>query len=243
MRKAVDPEAMVPAFGTMKMRFCFCILGWYFFEDFYEDIYKIKCDKYIICHRDRDFLIKAKERLFEKIKNDIHFCPNLGLDWGGYYQFNEKNYHQNYDFVIYCHDDLVIKDLSFVQAIQEKFQHEKIKVIGNGKNVTDSEFTYEKYKDRMFFRDTDDFIIRTVRGSFFAARTEIFSKIGNFPVYWRTQKLKKGNISLRNFAYLVTKNYGIESIVYLDQDSWLETKYLIELRRGERSNPSKPTTS
>jgi hypothetical protein len=88
----------------------------------------------------------------------------------------------------------------------------------------------------MFFHDDEDFIVRTVRGSFFAARPEIFAVIGNFPVYWRAKKMTHGNISLRNFGYLVTKHFGADSISYLEPESRLETKYLIELRRGEMEN-------
>jgi len=216
------------------MRYCFCILGWHFFEDFYETIYKIKGDKYIISHRDCEFLTKEKTELFEKIKNDVYFCPNRGLDWGGYHQFNELNFYKNYDFVIYCHDDLVIKDMNFVEAIEEKFQEPSIKVIGNGNNGPDTEFRYAKYKAGMLVKDDDDFVIRSVRGSFFAARTAIFSQIGNFPAHWYADNgdLESGNIALRNFAHLVTKNFGLESIAYLDADNRLETRYLLEMRRG-----------
>jgi len=214
------------------MKYCFCILGWHFYDDFYEKIYQIAGDKYIICHRERNYF-SARNTLVEKLEDDLRFCENRGLEWGGYHQFNEMNWHSNYDFVIYCHDDLVIKDFAFVDTLQEKFGDAKLKVIGNGKNGRDWEFRFEKYKDRMFFSDADDFVVRTVRGSFFAARPEIFSVIGNFPVYWRAKKMTHGNISLRNFGYLVTKHFGAESISYLEPESRLETKYLIELRRGE----------
>ena len=152
------------------------------------------------------------------------------------------NYYKNYDFVVYCHDDVIIKDLRFVEAVEEKFQDATIQVIGNGNNGRDSEFKYKKYKNSMYCGDTDEFLIRTVRGSFFAARTKIFATIGNFPVYWGSNTLKKGNISLRNFAYLVTKHFGIESITYLNKDNWLETQFLIEFRRGVRVNPPGSST-
>jgi len=213
------------------MKYCFCILGWHFYDDFYDRIYQIAGDKYIICHRDENYFAERRA-LLEKIKSHLYFCENRGLEWGGYHQFNEMNLHSKYDFVIYCHDDLVIKDSSFVEAVQKKFDDSAIKLIGNGKNGTDWEFRFEKYKDRMFFQDDDDFIVRTVRGSFFAARPEIFSALGNFPVFWSAKKMTHGNIALRNFGYLVTKRFGAESITYLEPESWLETKFLVELRRG-----------
>jgi hypothetical protein len=230
--RTASSAEMSPAFSSRPLKYCFCILGWHFYEDFYEKIYQLPGDKYIICHREKDYFADCNH-LFEKIKANLYFCENRGLEWGGYHQFNEMNLYQNYDFVIYCHDDLVIKDFGVAQAIAEKFQEPKLKVIGNGKNGTDWEFRFGKYKDRMFFQDEDDFVVRTVRGSFFAARTEIFSVIENFPVYWHTKKMKNGNLSLRNFGYLVTKNFGIDSIDYLDRDNCLETRYLIELRRGK----------
>ena len=61
----------------------------------------------------------------------------------------------------------------------------------------------------MFFQENYNFLVRTVRGSFFAAKTEIFSRIENFPVRWNTAKnLKRANVSLRNFGYLITKHFA-----------------------------------
>ncbi len=213
-------------------RFCFCILGWYFMEEFYEKVYRIDADKYIISHRGKEFF-NSTNGLYQAIRKDLYFCENQGLEWGGYYQFNEMQFYKNYDFVIYCHDDLIIKNTSFVDAIKKKFLDPRIKVVGNGKNGKDWEFKFGKYKDRMMFEEDDDFVVRTVRGSFFAAKTEIFSVIGNFPVHWRAKTMKKGNISLRNFGYLVSKHFGRDSITYLEEQSWLETQYLVELRRGK----------
>lgn len=215
------------------MNYCFCVLGWHFFEEFYERLYRIDGAKHVICHREREYFAE-RPQFFEKVKHDLHFCANRGLEWGGYHQFVEKKMHAAYDFVIFCHDDIVIKDAGFVAELLEKFRDPQIKVIGNGRNGKDWEFRFGKYKDRMFFDDAEDFIVRTVRGSFFAARAEIFSVLDNFPVYWPAKTMKKGNISLRNFGYLVTKRFGRESITYLEPESWLETKYLIELQRGEQ---------
>ena len=136
--------------------------------------------------------------------------------------------------MIYCHDDIEIKDPSFPAAIVEKLRDERLMVVGNGNNGVDTEFAFGKYRHVMRGHEDDDFLVRTVRGSFFAARTAIFGRIGNFPVKWNAseQKMKKGNISLRNFGYIVTKTYGREAIDYLEPESWLDTRYLVELRRG-----------
>jgi hypothetical protein len=214
------------------MRFCFCVLGWHYPDEFYERLYDIPGDKFIISHRDEMFL--AGRPLHRKLRNDLRVMPNVGLDWGGYHQFNELVDLARYDVVIYSHDDLLIKDTAFPQAIAAKLRDGSVKVVGNGCNGADSEFRYGKYRHVMRWDDDDDFVVRTVRGSFFAARTEIFERIGNFPVHWAASErnLKKGNISLRNFGYIVTKTYGVEAISYLEPESWLETRYLIELRRG-----------
>ncbi len=212
------------------MTHCFCILGWHFYDDFYESIYKVEGKKYIISHREQEFL--APLPLYAKIQRDVFRCENSGLEWGGYHQFNAMKLYEPYDFVIYCHDDLVIKDLGFVNAIRKKFEDPKVKVVGNGRNGSDWEFRFEKYKDRLPFAEADDFMVRTVRGSFFAARSEIFKSVGNFPAHWRVKKMSHGNVSLRSFGYVVTKNFGREAIAYLE-DSHLETKYLVEMRRGE----------
>ena len=209
----------------------FCILGWYFGEPFYRSVYEVAGDKYIISHRSEDHV--AHLPVYGRIRQDLFYCENRGLDWGGYYQFNAMGFYRAYDFIIYCHDDLIINDPDFAAVIADRFRDPHVKVIGNGGNGSDTEFHFSKYRHCMFFQDEDDYLVRTVRGSFFAAKTEIFDRLGNFPVYWKaTKKLEKGNISLRNFAYLVTKHFGLDGIGYLDDRSWLNTQYLTELCRG-----------
>ncbi len=212
------------------MTHCFCILGWHFYEEFYESLYQVEGKKYIISHRPREFL--APLSLYAKIQHDVFCCENRGLEWGGYQQFNAMKLYEPYDFVIYCHDDVVLKDLGFVGALRKQFEDPKVKVVGNGRNGSDWEFRFEKYKYRMPYTEADDFLVRTVRGSFFAARSEIFATIENFPVHHLSKKMSNGNISLRSFGYLVTKHFGREAIAYLE-DAHLETKYLVEMRRGE----------
>lgn len=219
------------------MRYCFCVVGWHYLEEFYEELYRIPGDKFIISHRAPPFAAGTKAAVL--VENDIYPHPNVGLDFGGYHQFNERTDLAAFDFVIYCHDDLVIKDRNIVQRLVSKFRDPTVQVIGNGYNGSDSEFRYGKYKKHMIGDEDEDFLIRTVRGSFFAARPDVFREIGNFPVNWKasTVQMRKGNVSLRNFAYLVTKAFGIDSITYLDRGRWLETQYLIEFRRGIRPSP------
>ncbi len=215
------------------MTHCFCVLGWHFQAEFYEQLWPLPGDKYIISHRAPEFF-DARDPLFIRLQPRLYFCANQGLEWGGYHQFNAMGRYLDYDFVVYMHDDVIIKDASLVSAVREKFQNEPgVQVIGNGRNGSDWEFRFGKYRERMPYDEADDFIVRTVRGSFFAARSTIFEKLGNFPVHWRAKKMTHGNLSLRNFGYLVSKHFGRESIAYLEAESWLETKYLVELQRGE----------
>ncbi len=215
-----------------ELRLCFCVLGWHYPDNFYERLYQIPIDKYIISHRDENYHLGRS--LHELIRGDVRVMPNVGLDWGGYHQFNESVDLARYDAVIYCHDDISIKDTSFPAAIVEKLRNERVKVVGNGNNGVDTEFRYGKYRHVMRGDEDDDFVVRTVRGSFIVVRTEVLDRIGTFPVDWAAseQKMKRGNISLRNFGYIITKTYGREAIAYLEPESWLETSYLVEMRRG-----------
>lgn len=214
-----------------KTPYCFCVVGWHFLEDFYQKIYQLDAQKYIICHRDEAFV--RQQAIFRRIAQDLIYCPNIGLDWGAYYQFNSLGLHRPYEFVIYLHDDLLIKDTGFAAELQRRFRETDLMVIGNGRNGKDTEFRFGKYKRHMFHQDEDDFLVRSVRGSFLAVRSAVFDVIENYPVYWRAKKMKHGNISLRNFAYLVSKHFGRQRIGYLEPESWLETQYLVELQRGE----------
>ena len=217
------------------MRYCFCVAGWYFYEDFFASLYSMDGDKYVVSHRYPAYFEAAA--IPEQVRRDLIVFENRGLDWGLYHQFKERVDLSPYDFVIFIHDDVVIKDTTFPRAIIEKLRNPAVQVVGNGRNGTDWEFRFGKYRRRMFWQEEDDnFIVRTVRGSFFAARTSIFERIGNFPVYWpaRPAKQNKGNYSLRNFGYVISKTFGRESIVYLDDEHYLDTPYLSELVRGEQ---------
>jgi len=223
------------------MNYCFCVLGWYFYEDFFESLFKLPGDKYVVSHRSQEWL--DANPLPPGVREHLRVYENVGLDWGLYHQFKESTDLTSYDFVIYIQDDVIIKDPSFIARCAELLSQPGIKVVGNGKNGTDWQFRFEKYRDRMFWQEPDDYIVRTVRGSFFAARTDIFETIGNFPVYWKVTggpKQNKANISLRNFGYLITKHFGAEAITYLDWDHYLDTPYLSELVRGQRAPAPSP---
>jgi hypothetical protein len=216
------------------MRYCFCVAGWHFRKDFYDALLSIPAERFIISHRPPAEI--AEMELYRSIAQDLYFLPNRGLDFGAYHQFNALFDTTGYEFVVYCHDDVVIKDARFVGELQERFQDVGVAVVGNGYNGSDAEFAFGKYRDRMWWRDEDETIVRTVRGSFFAARVVAIERIGNFPVDWRASaaRMRRGNNSLRNFAHLICSTFGRQSIDYLEAHSWLETDYLIELRRGER---------
>jgi hypothetical protein len=134
----------------------------------------------------------------------------------------------------------VIKDPGFVEAIKDKLRNPDVQVVGNGNNGVDTEFVFAKYCHDIDASEDASFVVRTVRGSFFAARTGVFERIGRFPVEWKASaaQMKKGNVSLRNFGYRVTKAYGREAIEYLEPESWLETRFICEMRRGERVRAS-----
>jgi hypothetical protein len=218
------------------MKHCLCILGWHFCEDFYTSLASVPGDKHIICHRPREFVARLA---WLRTECRTYLCENRGLDWGGYHQFNAMGFWESHDFVVYCHDDLVIKDARFADAVAERFANPSVMVVGNGNNGSDTEFRLGKYNARLGIDDSDDFMVRTVRGSFLAVRSEVFRRIGNFPVHWKTErKIEKGNRSLRRFGYHVTKQFGREAITYLGPTSWLDTTFLIELRRGELVNHS-----
>jgi hypothetical protein len=216
------------------VRCCVCVAGWHYRPDLYDALLQLRVDKVVINHRPPGFLKNIEA--YDSIKDYVYTFPNRGLDFGAYHQFNESFDRRRYDFVVYCHDDIILKSASFAEVLEERFSDPGVAVVGNGYNGKDAEFAYKKYRRRMLWEDADDAIVRTVRGSFFAARTSVFDRIGNFPVDWRASSvnMRRGNNSLRNFAHLVCKALGRESIQHLDSERWLDTQYLTELRRGER---------
>ena len=41
------------------MRYCFCVLGWYFYEDFIAQLYSMPGDKYVVSHHDEAWFESA----------------------------------------------------------------------------------------------------------------------------------------------------------------------------------------
>ena len=94
-----------------------CVVGWYFFHDFYKLLFKSKLDIYIVAHR------------YHKILDDLKFnytvIDNVGLEFG-VYDWYIKNVWDKKSNVIFMHDDMEIKNKNTLLRIFNKCKKLKI---------------------------------------------------------------------------------------------------------------------
>jgi hypothetical protein len=83
-----------------------CIAGWYYFKEFLEYFSNYK-DVYIVAHRSGDFL-----------NIPCTIIENIGLEFHCYDYFVKNIWDKRSD-VLFCHDDLKIKDISFIDNLKE----------------------------------------------------------------------------------------------------------------------------
>jgi hypothetical protein len=216
-----------------KKRICFCVTGWHFFQSVYETLSATGNDIYIVSHRSQSetpsFLANyvPEERIWYEV--------NLGYDWGSYQQFLSRNLWQNYDVCFFLHDDLIIKDLAFIQKCKNLFE-KGAKVVGNG--IPGNHRSWPRthlacYAHSIWLPPSLEFEHDVVRGSFFATTTEALERIRNFEVFWDPHhfNMRFGNHSLIASCGKFQAEFGKDCFSYLGTD-YRESPYIVEQERG-----------
>jgi hypothetical protein len=224
---------------------CLCIKGWHFPPEFYRTIKQIPdVDVFVVSHKPAAMtptwlrtMLPASQILIE---------PDCGYDWGAYQQFIDKQFYRDYEYVIFMHDDIVIKDPSFIQASIQKLC-DGHSVVGNGKEPGILSWTEisEAYAHSTWQPPDASFSHGSVRGSFFATTTAVLDKLGQFEVYWDRWLLNDdfANWSLISSCGKLQHLLGDRCFGYLS-DTQLDSPYMLEFVRGahpwedgDRSDP------
>jgi hypothetical protein len=213
-----------------------CITGWHFPEEFYLQVSAIpKVDLYVVSHKPRR---EVPGYVFDLIGEErILFYPNLGYDWGCYQQFLNSAIWQDYQTVIFMHDDVQIHDTGFVEAVQEQLgQHA---VIGNGVGRGSESYTGVNkhpyaYAHSSWKPESFTFQHYTVRGSFFATSRDVLEAVGKFEVYWDVFGIDIGfgNWSTKASCGKLAQLYGPDCFGFLS-DSFGSSQYITEFYRGD----------
>jgi hypothetical protein len=215
----------------------FCITGWHFPPDFYQQIASLSVvDVYIVSHKEKRDIPGFILDLFPDER--ILLKPNVGYDWGCYQQFIESGFWKDYELIFFMHDDIQIHDLGFIDQVT--LMSKRFRVIGNGKgkgSVGQSSlrnhsyaYAHSTWKPERF-----DFTHPTVRGSFFAISSRDLSILSGFEVYWDPFKIfiDFGNWSTKASCGKMADYFGEGSFGYLS-DEFGVSEYITEFVRGDQ---------
>lgn len=224
----------------MTSSICICVAGWHFPPDFYQRIDSLsEIDTYVISH-------KPAEQIPAKIKDHIMASrllirPNIGYEWGCYQQFLETGLWQDYDFVVFMHDDVdILRDDFALAAV--KLLSDQIVLVGNGRNspVVDLPSRSRQSFSHASWIPPADFEHDTVRGSFFVMSRETVAKMERFEVMWdaRHWDMEFGNWSLRASSAKLHRLFGNPCFAFLSEE-YRVSEYIIEHERGQSGIPQR----
>ena len=174
------------------MKLQFIIVGWHFDEypDFVDGLIELHrhndmIDIFWSCHREPS----------DKVKNNFEYkgFPNLGLEDGAYQQALDYLDISDDTILFLMHDDLVVKDWSFIMQCIELL-NQGYKIVGNGINyplqLDPNEIKREGMRYIDFVKDScksmfdSPMFCFTVRESFMCIKRGDLKQIGDFEVIW-----------------------------------------------------------
>jgi hypothetical protein len=214
----------------------FCITGWHFPADFYQQISsQSDVDVYIVSHKKRRDIPAFILDMFPEDR--ILVRSNIGYDWGCYQQFIESEIWKDYELIFFMHDDIKIHDFGFINQVASMMKN--YRVIGNGRGeggVSQSSLRSHPYAyaHSAWRPDSYDFTHPTVRGSFFAISNRDLSNLDGFEVYWDPMKvfIGFGNWSTKATCGKLADYFGMDSFGYLSNE-FGKSEFITEFVRGE----------
>jgi len=224
-------------------KIAFCVTGWHFSAVFYTQIKAIPgVDLFVVSHQPRESIPEAILEILPAEK--LLIKPNYGYDWGCFQQFLETNLWQAYDYLFFMHDDIRIVNPAFVQACI-KLLEQGYSVVGNGQPFTKKDWpkTHTAYYAHAAWQlPSLNFEHAVVRGSFFATRKEVLTKMKSFEVFWDRLRL---TIGFGNYSLMATSGkfgeiFGEKAFVFL-AETYRASPYIIEFERGEDTTEDQPT--
>ena len=215
-------------------RAAICVAGWHYNEDFYAKVSGIpQSEVFVVSHKARELVPSF---LFNYVdRTHVFFERNLGYDWGCYQQFISKKIWREFEYVLFMHDDIIIKDRNFLAKCIELL--EEYTVVGNGKHESrrfDVPNTHsESYAHSSWKPPSRRFKHSGVRGSFFATTREALERLGKIEVFWDPFHITSrfGNWSTRATTGKWEQLYGEKCFGFLSQ-TYCESNYMVELVRG-----------
>ena len=228
------------------MRSCVCVLGWHYQNQLYDSLHRIPdIDIFILSHRPFENIpfwvnkITTHERIIVK--------PNIGYDWGGFQQFISLFVFNDYPYIFFLHDDILILDSNvFEISIDLIESNDRSCLIGNGHQSLKRNWPQthiHSYAHSHWKPPSWEFCHDTVRGSFWGTNRQSLMRIQPLEVFWDRRKwqgIGAGNWSLRATCGKFQDKLGESAFKFLSE-TYLKSDYIQELERGQfdysASNP------
>lgn len=211
------------------MNFQIIIAGWYFDE--YKKFYKS------IAHLNKNIIVASHKKIPQFIKKS--FITHQFDNYGGVPSlYNKvwmfyKNMLLKTDFLIFMHDDTIIKDFTFIEEFYERLQ--KFHCVGNSQEMplfyefNDIKKLNNYVKGNWFNKlkkNNENFRFKIVDFRCFAIRTASLQKLSGFEDLYEGDNLRDTNISLRLFSAKLSYYFGMNSLNTLT-NNWLESDFFI----------------
>lgn len=214
------------------MKYKILITGWYFekYISFYKNLIPLSSNIIVCTHK--KFVPSFIKDNFSVRKFEDKGGFGLALYQQIYESFDSLQLTK-LDMLIFMHDDLFIKDISFPNIFFSKLK--SYKLVGNSiEHPLINEFglikDYKKYAKGDWFDEVlkiKNFKWKVIDSRCFAVNPETLRLINGFEdCYWGNE-IRMSNITLRLFSAKFSYFYGIDSISSLS-DEWLRSKYIEE---------------
>jgi hypothetical protein len=226
------------------MRIKIVIAGYYYGREFYSKISDInkayeEVNVTIISHKVASEIPQEIMALIEFQGFELRIENNEGWDWGAFCQFARTldTRSSDFEYVLFMHDDTLIKDISFVDKLT-CLASDGYVAVGNSKPRRTVDNYDKKYANEYVellskgFEPVKNFPV--FRGSFvFLTRKLVLGVLAHYE-YKKLGPIENANISLRQVASLLGLKTDDCHLYHYLGEKYLDSDFIAEFERGKK---------
>jgi len=181
-----------------------CVVGWYFFENLYEELKKSELDIFVVSHRERDALRGLKHCVI----------PNVGLEYGAYNYYINNIWDEESD-VFFMHDDMdVVEFDDIIYSLYKKFKKKKA---GQG-YVTSG--PHSGVGERFFYMSSKFLkIVKKKHGGMWYDKENLgYVSRDQMPKHWPPNRYNDGGPKFTDMVKKIAIKYGFISFYNLIEE-------------------------
>ncbi len=171
-----------------------CVVGWYFFENFYKELKKSELDIFVVAHQTGDALKGLKHRV----------NPNVGLEYGAYNYYINNIWDGKSD-VFFMHDDM--EAVEFDDLILSLYKEFKRKKAGQGYVASGP---HSGVGERFFYMSSK--FIKIVKkehnGMWYDEENLGYVNKHSMPKHWKPNRYNDGGPKFTEMVKDIERRYG-----------------------------------